>query len=129
VPLLQVDDLNSPTMSARIALPIASAMKPSLIISIDKHIRIAQSFAFPIRVWYSIASFIGFVLLCHFASLHHFWMCRPPCPPVHNWDVIHSWRLPGAIGDTFCVVAFQWTIGVGDFYTISLAEIFSDRGI
>jgi hypothetical protein len=94
----------------------------------DKQLRVAQAFAFPIRAWYCIGSFIGFVSLCHFLTL----VCRlwrgtsqrhKPAVRTRSSDVIQYRRLPAAMMDTFRALAFRWTLPIGKSHTVNATEL------
>lgn len=92
---------------------------------IDKIIRIAQAVSFPIRAWYCIGSFIGFVSLCHFISLfYRFYFKSSAATASSTRDVVRYRRIPSASLSVFRALAFRWTLPIGESYTISITEIF-----
>lgn len=79
------------------------------------------------NAWYSVGAFIAFVSLCHFVGLLGMIWRRVPPPtatPLHRRTVIYYRRLPAALMHTFRVVAFRWTLSLGNSYTLNVAEIF-----
>ena len=90
----------------------------------------AQAGLYPTRAWACVGGFIAFVSLCHFVSLFSL-LWRPVTPhssAPRNRNVIHIQRLPVALMHTFRVIAFRWTISLGDSYTLNLAEVFMTAG-
>lgn len=93
----------------------------------DRPIRIARFFSYPDQVLYLVASFIGFVTLCHFVSLAYTFSRRnsvlvPGSRP--RTTALAFRRLPRAFMDVFRALAFRWTIDVGRSYTLNIAELF-----
>ncbi|RDB30601.1 Ferric/cupric reductase transmembrane component 1 [Hypsizygus marmoreus] len=93
----------------------------------DKPIRIARFFSYPDQVLYLVASFIGLIVLCHFASLIYTVSRRGKAvsrPSSGQQGRILWKRLPIALLDTFRAIAFRWTVPVGRFHTLNVAELF-----
>ncbi|KAI0635361.1 iron reductase [Trametes polyzona] len=114
-----MDDFSAQVLSARAANP-------------DKPIRTGRNRAYPHQLWWFLASFIAFVALCQFFS----WVATKitatrssRAPQVQGIEdgvrsTKHvSWRrLPLALVNTFRVIAFRWTLNIGDSFTLTFAE-------
>lgn len=90
----------------------------------DRKIRIAQAVEYPNRAWYCIASFIGFVSICHFTALIYRIWWRRSTQNSRTRGVISYQRLPAATVNAFRALAFRWTLPIGESYTLNLAEVF-----
>ncbi|KAH9855455.1 iron reductase [Lenzites betulinus] len=105
----------------------------------NRAIRAGHNTEYPREVWWFIASFIALVALFQFLS----WATsklssgRPAAakgakdaeagvtPPARRF----SWRnIPLTLVNAYRVVAFRWTLQIGQSYTLNLAEVFITVG-
>ena len=98
--------------------------------------RIWRNVHYPQELWWAIACFIAVIAFFQFAS----WVAvkrraRRATAPAASTDAEtggasatarrFSWRnLPSAIVNGYRVVAFRWTLNIGDSYTLNMAEVF-----
>ncbi len=92
-------------------------------------------------MWWLIASFIAFIAICQAFS----WFCmklssRSPSQSKKPADAEvgdsrsaasrrFSWRhFPSALINLYRVVAFRWTLEIGQSYTLNVAEVFVTCG-
>ncbi|KAI0635358.1 iron reductase [Trametes polyzona] len=116
--------------------PAAPASRP---VDPNWAIRAAHNKEYPRQVWWLIASFIALVSLLQFASWAigklSSWRSSPE-KQRHDTEASgdplarrFSWRrLPLALVNVYRVVAFRWTIQLGQTYTLNLAEVFVTFG-
>lgn len=93
----------------------------------DKPIRISRFYTYPNQVLFLVASFIGLVILCHFLTLGYTLSRRGKMRAAKlpsRRGKISLKRVPVAIADTFRALAFRWTIPIGRYYTLNVAEVF-----
>ena len=121
---------NALALMAWLNVWILPAVAVSMVTPEDLQRAGAQADLYPTLAWACVGAFITFVSLCHFISLlsllwrrvpHHFSAPR-------TRDVIQIRRLPAALMHTFRVIAFRWTISLGDSYTLNFAEVFMTAG-
>ncbi len=101
----------------------------------DKPIRTGRNRAYPRQLWWFVTCFIALVALCQFVS----WVmtkraARRPSSQRRTPDSEGgatsgtrriSWRrLPLALLNTYRVVAFRWTLNIGQSFTLTFAELF-----
>ncbi|KAI0777451.1 iron reductase [Trametes elegans] len=117
----------------------ASSVLPALLTRAaanpDKPIRTARNSAYPHQLWWFITSFIALVALCNWASwaiarysskrrVSHGRTVGPEAGGSPLARCISWRRLPLAIVNAFRVVAFRWTLDIGDSLTVNSAELF-----
>ncbi|RPD56511.1 hypothetical protein L226DRAFT_456483 [Lentinus tigrinus ALCF2SS1-7] len=110
-------------------------------VSPDKALRIARTRAYPHQLWWLIASFIALIAIFQFLS----WALtkvssRSPSKAKKPADAEvggtpsatlrrFSWRnVSSALINLYRVVAFRWTLEIGQSYTLNLAEVFVTCG-
>ena len=122
-----------PTMPSRTVIDASTALGPTLAVLADaftsspsdKQLRSARAVAYPIRAWYCIGSFIGFVSLCYFLGLAYRIRRKVlPSTTSRQRGVIDYRRLPVAVMHTFRAFAFRSTVSIGRSYTLNVAELF-----
>ncbi|KAF8875281.1 ferric reductase NAD binding domain-containing protein [Mucidula mucida] len=89
----------------------------------DRAIRVQRAADYPKQVWYLLASFIVFLSICHVISLL-FNRARRIQGRNGERGRISLRRVPLAFVNVFRVMAFRWTIPIGNYYTLNVAEIF-----
>ncbi|KAF9033922.1 hypothetical protein BDZ89DRAFT_1158104 [Hymenopellis radicata] len=89
----------------------------------DRAIRVQRAADYPKQVWYLLASFIAFVSICHGISLL-FSRTRRIQGRNGERGGISLRRVPLAFVNVFRVMAFRWTIPIGNYYTLNVAEVF-----
>ncbi|KAI0354097.1 iron reductase [Trametes cingulata] len=98
----------------------------------DKTIRVARNRDYPRQLWWFFASCIVFIGLCQFVSwaLTKFTSSRRSAQRDseaggQSFVRRFSWRrLPLAAVNTFRIVAFRWTVNIGQSCTFTFAEVF-----
>ena len=102
----------------------------------DKLLRVARNAAYPHQIWWFLASFIAFVAICQFLS----WAVskyssgaatkeKKPADAETGASPNPSTRrsslrnIPTAFINAYRVVAFRWTLEIGQSYTLNLAEV------
>jgi hypothetical protein len=121
---------NGRSLMVRLNLCILAVAAAPEVPQMDLDRAAAQADLYPTRAWACVGGFIAFVSLCHlFSLLSLLWRHVPPDSAAsRNRDVIHIRRLPTALVHTFRVIAFRWTISLGDSFTLNLAELFMTAG-
>ncbi|OSC98884.1 iron reductase [Trametes coccinea BRFM310] len=114
--------------SSAVSSVLARAANP------DKPIRVGRNKEYPRQLWWLIASFIALVSLSHFLSVAVAKCSRRrtdggttsrPGNTRSSSDHRLSWRrLPLALVNAFRVVAFRWTLPVGQWQSLTFAEVF-----
>jgi hypothetical protein len=118
---------NGRSLMVRLNLLILAVAAAPELPQVDQDRAAAQADLYPTRAWACVGGFIGFVSVYHLFSL--LWRRVPPHSAAsRNRDVIHIRRLPAALMHTFRVIAFRWTISLGDSFTLNLAELFMTAG-
>lgn len=88
-------------------------------------------------VWWIIAAFLAAIAVCQFVSwAYSRYRSSRRVPEKHASDAEEggvstggpsrrfAWRnVPSAIVNTYRVVAFRWTLSIGESYTLNLAEV------
>jgi ferric-chelate reductase len=97
--------------------------------ALDKARRIANAFQYPKNAWIVVGSVIAFVAACHWIGLlWTYTFARRPTTtrsPTSRQAIAIKWsRLPLALTNLFRVVAFRWTIWIGNDHTLNAMEIF-----
>ena len=130
---------NASYASAPSGLAPPSHSPPPL--SPDRALRIARATAYKHQMWWLIARFIALIAVFQslswaFTRLSSRSSSQPKKPA--DAEVGHappssprrfSWRnAPSAIVNLYRVVAFRWTLEVGQSYTLNLAEVFVTCG-
>ncbi|KAI0777446.1 iron reductase [Trametes elegans] len=114
---------------------IASAPFPHPTISSDRAIRVDHNKQYPRQVWWFLASFIFLVAFVQSISWGISRFSRGRISSRKQADDTEggrpsstrrfSWRrLPLAVLNAYRVVAFRWTLEIGQSYTLNLAEVF-----
>ena len=89
----------------------------------DDDLENARILDYPKQVIYFIVSFIALISLCHFFSLFYHFIFRKR---VHEWKrrtTVSLTRLPAAVADSFCALAFRWTVPVGSSHELNFVEV------
>ncbi|KAM5543941.1 hypothetical protein V8D89_002558 [Ganoderma adspersum] len=106
----------------------------------DRAIYYARDEAYPEQLWWLVAAFIGLVAVCQFGA----WALakcsrsrRPSKNSQKTTDTAEAGGTPSAAGRGFAlrnvptavinayrVVAFRWTLEIGQSYTLNFAEVF-----
>ena len=111
----------------------------------DRAIYYARDEAYPEQLWWLVAAFIGLVAICQFAA----WALakcsrarrrsKKSASQKTTTDTAEvetggtrsaagrgfAWRnIPTAVINAYRVVAFRWTLEIGQSYTLNLAEVF-----
>ncbi|RDX49457.1 hypothetical protein OH76DRAFT_1350857 [Lentinus brumalis] len=137
--LSATSSFNANSVSAPSGLAPPPSGSPA--VSLDKALRIARAKAYPEQMWWLIASFIAFIAICQAFS----WFCmklssRSPSQSKKPADAEvgdsrsaasrrFSWRhFPSALINLYRVVAFRWTLEIGQSYTLNVAEVFVTCG-
>jgi ferric-chelate reductase len=102
--------------------------------ALDKARRIAHAHQYPKDAWIVVGSIIAFVAVCHWLGLLWTYTAarrhitasttQPPNSRRPGYNAIKWSRLPIALTNVFRVVAFRWTIPIGNDHTLSATEIF-----
>jgi ferric-chelate reductase len=102
--------------------------------ALDKARRIANAFQYPKNAWIVVGSIIASVAICHWIGL--LWTytsthrhipsstARSPKSRHRESSAIKWSRLPIALTNVFRVVAFRWTIPIGNDHALNATEIF-----
>ncbi|KAI0644002.1 iron reductase [Trametes meyenii] len=117
------------------SLAPSAAPRPRPPVDPNRAIRAGHNKEYPREVWWLVASFIALVSLVQLASWVISKLSSGPTPaPKEGKDAEagvtvrprrFSWRrLPLAILNAYRVVAFRWTLQVGQSYTLNFAEVF-----
>ena len=98
----------------------------------DKTLRMVRNKLYPVQAWYCIGFFIFIVAIFQWTSFFHSKLARRS-PTALNSDPEHpylhrrrgfSWRrIPLGLVNAYRVVAFRWTLEIGNSYTLSVAEV------
>ena len=89
------------------------------------------------QLWWAIAAFIALVAVCQFVSWVVSRLRARRAPPMTEKGAAQaeaggsravtrrfSWRnIPSAIVNAYRVIAFRWTLNIGDEYTLNMAEV------
>ena len=99
----------------------------------DKSLRVARNKLYPMQAWYCIGLFIFIIAVFQWSSFFHSKLARRS-PTALNSDPEHaylhrrrsfSWRrIPLGLANAYRVVAFRWTLEIGNSYSLSVAEVF-----
>jgi ferric-chelate reductase len=121
---------NGRSLMVRLNLLILAVAAAPEVPQVDEDRGAAQADLYPTLAWACVGGFIAFVSVCHLFSLFSLPWRRVPLHSAasRNRDVIHIRRLPAALTHTFRVIAFRWTISLGDSFTLNLAELFMTAG-
>ncbi|OJT05986.1 Ferric/cupric reductase transmembrane component 2 [Trametes pubescens] len=121
--------MNAPPRANAPASPSAPPMDP------NRAIRGAHNKQYPREVWWFVASFIALVSICQLVSwgISKLSSGRPVRKQAGDAETAgrsnsprrFSWRrVPLAAVNLYRVVAFRWTLEIGQSYTLNLAEVF-----
>ncbi|EED82571.1 hypothetical iron reductase [Postia placenta Mad-698-R] len=115
------------TMTA--TAPLAKATKAAT----DKTLRVFRAKRYPEEMWWFVACFIATVALFQFGSWVALKLGRKfgsksngdaesgAQPAPRRFSIRH---IPRAIINTYRIIAFRWTLHIGSWYTLNLAEVF-----
>ncbi|KAF9444633.1 hypothetical protein P691DRAFT_807110 [Macrolepiota fuliginosa MF-IS2] len=99
----------------------------------DRAIRIQHAQAYPLQVWYFLACLIFLVSIVNWTGLGlKYYRARVQRKRLSRTSgeassqlrtSVSLLRLPGALGDTFRVLSFRWTIPIGQTYRLNFADV------
>ncbi|PIL27014.1 transporter [Ganoderma sinense ZZ0214-1] len=129
-----------PAQNATAGGPPPSPGGAGMSMSPDRAIYFARDEAYPEQLWWLVAAFIGLVAVCQLASwaLAKWSLARRLSrKKTTTGDAVENGGSPGAAGRGFAlrnvptalvnayrVVAFRWTLEIGQSYTLNVAEVF-----
>lgn len=102
----------------------------------DQVLARSRTKAYPHQVWFFLASFIFLATVANVLSILYRRIARRRISPTAVADPEKSGetaparhgsslrRLPSAIANLYRVVAYRWTLEIGQSYTLNLAEVF-----
>jgi hypothetical protein len=129
--------MNSGTLQAPPSQDLATELlatatnAAALATALDKARRKAHALEYPRNAWIVVGSIIAFVAVCHWIGL--LWTytfarrhaTNADQSPTSRRPIAINWlRLPLALTNVFRVVAFRWTISIGNDLTLNVMEIF-----
>ncbi|OJA18274.1 hypothetical protein AZE42_04990 [Rhizopogon vesiculosus] len=99
----------------------------------DKSLRVARKMLYPVQAWYCIGLFIFIVAVFQWASFFHSKLARSQTAlnsDPEQMDLHHrrgfSWRrIPLGLANAYRVIAFRWTLRIGNSYSLTMAEVFA----
>ncbi|KAH7903964.1 hypothetical protein BJ138DRAFT_1073787 [Hygrophoropsis aurantiaca] len=100
-----------------------SSPSPTPTSNPDKIIRNVRYLLYPQQAWYCLALFMFVVGCFQWAAFLHSKFIG--LPTRHG---VSFKRLPLALVNAYRVVAFRWTLNIGQSYTLSVAEVFISIG-
>ncbi|TBU43175.1 ferric reductase NAD binding domain-containing protein [Dichomitus squalens] len=103
----------------------------------DRALRIARNHAYAHQIWWLIASFIALIIIFQFLSwaVSKYYSRNTPkgkkpadaeagASPIPSPRRFSLRNIPTAIINVYRVVAFRWTLEIGQSYTLNFAEVF-----
>lgn len=99
----------------------------------DKTLRATRTREYPDEVWYFLACFIGTLAIFNWGS----WAISKLSSKLSKKSAMDAEggagatnqrislrRIPSAIANAYRVIAFRWTLQIGNSYTLNMAEVF-----
>ncbi|OAX32513.1 hypothetical protein K503DRAFT_600797, partial [Rhizopogon vinicolor AM-OR11-026] len=98
----------------------------------DKTLRVARNKLYPMQAWYCIGLFIFVVAVFQWTSFFHSKLARksqtglnsdPEQAYLHGRRTFSWRRFPLGLANAYRVIAFRWTLQIGNSYTLTMAEV------
>ncbi|KAF7360100.1 Ferric/cupric reductase transmembrane component 1 [Mycena venus] len=117
-----------PTMDfdlGNLTLPLSVDAQTAAKVNPDRAPSHARTYAYPKYVWYSLASFIALISVCHFTIKFVSWLhsrTRTVKPATRGPRSLR--RIPAVVLNVVRNVVFRITVSFGRSYTLNLTELF-----
>jgi len=96
----------------------------------DESLRVTRNKLYPMQAWYCIGGFIFLIAIFQWISFFHSKVSRrsndsdPEHASLHHHHGFSWRRLPLGLANAYRVIAFRWTLEIGQTYTLNMAEVF-----
>ncbi|KAF9219039.1 hypothetical protein BS17DRAFT_469519 [Gyrodon lividus] len=108
-------------------------MDTSIVVGVtDSTIRMTRNKLYPMQAWYCIALFLFIIGVFQWSSFLHSKFARRRAIRSGDAELASGprprrfsfGRIPVALTNAYRVIAFRWTLEIGNSYTLNMAEVF-----